>query len=199
MHPSGVRCTIEEMELQKDAGFRFHYGEETTQMDPIPPDPITPETPAEPGLPSLDAPAPAPKILEAQTTEPAPAPTAADLAEISKATGGDSTLTIVLALVAVIGGAAGWKFWGKLSEQKHEQQMAKLKLQANAQGLNGAQPPPCQAAQAKVEADIADLKARLAGVEKKAATIGADFDAEDIERQVKKLTKTVKALQEDKS
>lgn len=199
MHPSGVRCTIEEMELQKDAGFRFHYGEETTQMDPIPPDPITPETPAEPGMPSLDAPAPAPQILEAQTTEPAPAPTAADLAEISKATGGDSTLTIVLALVAVIGGAAGWKFWGKLSEQKHEQQMAKLKLQANAQGLNGAQPPPCQAAQAKVEADIADLKARLAGVEKKSATIGADFDAEDIERQVKKLTKTVKALQEDKS
>lgn len=200
MHPSGVRCTIEEMEIQKDAGFRFHYGEETTQMDPIPPDPITPEASGAPATAAEPSTAPTPPLaVEAHTTEPAPAPTAADLAEISKATGGDSTLTIVLALVAVIGGAAGWKFWGKLSEQKHEQQMAKLKLQANAQGLNGAQPPPCQAAQAKVEADIADLKTRLAGVEKKAATIGADFDAEDIERQVKKLTKTVKALQEDKS
>lgn len=163
-------------------------------MDPILPDPTAPEAEAAPAPP-------APVAVEAHTTEPAPAPapTAAELAGIAEATGGDSTLTIVLALVAVIGGAAGWKFWGKLSEQKHEQQMAKLKLQASAQGLNGAQPPPCQAANAKLEADIGDLKARLAGVEKKAATIGADFDAEDIERQVKKLTKTIKAMQEDKS
>lgn len=200
MHPNGVRCTIEEMELQKDAGFRFHYGEETTQMDPIPPDPITPEASGAPATAAEPSTAPTPPLaVEAHTTEPAPAPTAADLAEISKATGGDSTLTIVLALVAVVGGGAAWKFYSKFSEQKHEQAMKQLDLEAKIKGVGAAQPPPCQAANAKLEADIADLKARLAGVEKKAATIGADFDAEDIERQVKKLTKTVKALQEDKS
>lgn len=199
MHPDGTRCTIDEMELQKDAGFRFHYGEED-HMDPVQPIAAAPETFEAPS-PTVETPStPTPSLtVEAHTTEPAPAPTAADLAEISQATGGDSTLTIVLALVAVVGGAAGWKFWGKLSEQKHEQQMARLKLQASAQGLSGAQPPPCQAANAKIEAEIAEMKNRLAGVEKKSATIGADFDGEDIERQIKKLTKTVKALQEDKS
>lgn len=199
MHPDGTRCTIDEMELQKDAGFRFHYGEED-HMDPVQPVTAAPETFEAPS-PTVETPStPTPSLtVEAHTTEPAPAPTAADLAEISQATGGDSTLTIVLALVAVVGGGAAWKFYSKFSEQKHEQQMAKLKLQASAQGLNGAQPPPCQAAQAKVEADISDMKARLAAVEKKSATIGADFDGEDIERNLKKLAKAVKALQEDKS
>lgn len=188
------------MQLQKDAGFRFHYGEETTQMDPTLPDPTAPEASGAPATAAEPSTAPTPPLaVEAHTTEPAPAPTAADLAEISKATGGDSTLTIVLALVAVVGGGAAWKFYSKFSEQKHEQAMKQLDLEAKLKGMGAAQPPPCQAANAKLEADITDIKTRLAGVEKKAATLSADFDAEDIERTLKKLTKTVKAMQEDKS
>jgi hypothetical protein len=118
------------------------------------------------------------------------------LKKISEAAGGDASLAIALALIGLVGAGTTWKFLTQFSEQKHEQQMKRLEIEAQAQGTGAAQPPPCQAATLKLEAEMGELKARLAAVEKKSTSISADFDAEDLERQVKKLTKTVKAMQE---
>ena len=52
------------------------------------------------------------------------------------------------------------------------------------------------AKQAEMDAKVADLSARLDAALKKTATLSADFDGEDLERQVKRLSKTVKAMQQ---
>ena len=132
-------------------------------------------------------------------TESVGAPEGVDaegLSKIAGAAGGDTTLTIALALIAVVGAGTTWKFLTQFSEQKHEQRMKQLEIEAQAQGNGAAQPPPCQAATLKLEAEIAELKTRLGAVEKKSMSLSADFDGEDVERQLKKLQKTVKAMQE---
>jgi hypothetical protein len=76
-------------------------------------------------------------------------------------------------------------------------------LRRDEKGLNGAQPPPCQAAQAKVEADLAMMKGQLEGMdarikksEKLAASFPGDFNPEDLEelkKQVIAIDKQLKA------
>ena len=62
------------------------------------------------------------------------------------------------------------------------------------QGLSGAQPPPCQAAKVKLEAEIKELKARVDKVDQKMA-LNADFDADLLERKVKKMDRRLKDLE----
>ena len=76
-------------------------------------------------------------------------------------------------------------------------------MESAAQGLNGAQPPPCAAANVALEQKVAALTARVdaaearaASAEKKSASLSADFDGEALERQVKRLAKAVKDMQE---
>ena len=148
------------------------------------------------------------------TTEAAP-PAVADLSGLQNLAGGNSTVMVILALIAVAGGGAGWKFYQKFSEQKHEQALKKLEIEAQMAGLNGVQPPPCQAASLKVQAEldsvrgelrsngeahkklqeqIDELSQKIAKFEKKAASMfSADFDAEDVEDRLKKIEKALKA------
>ena len=184
--------------LPEGVVFSFSYNEDKIM------EPAAHEVSAEPHAPPAEVSAPSVENVAvpetavtetAQAIDPPDAPL--DLIGIAKATGGDSTLTIVLAVLAVVGGAAGWKFWNKLSEQKHEQKMKQLDISERASGLGSAQPPPCQAANTKLIADMEALTARLAAVEKKSMALSADFDGEDLERQVKKLSKSVKALQDE--
>ena len=156
--------------------------------------------PSEASDPVVDAPVPASEADLTASTEVPDGLNGLDadgLAKIAGAAGGDSTLTIALALIAVVGAGTTWKFLTQLSEQKHEQRMKQLEIEARAQGNGAVQPPPCQAATVKLEAEIAELKTRLAAVEKKSTSLSADFDAEDVERQLKKLQKTVKAMQDE--
>ena len=108
----------------------------------------------------------------------------------------DPTLTLLLALLAVMGGGAAWKFYSQYSEQKHDQKMKQLELEAKSKGLSGAQPPPCQVANAKLEMEVKEIKTKLANVDKK-LSFNADFDGDLIERKVKKLEKRLKALEQD--
>jgi hypothetical protein len=140
--------------------------------------------------------------LQAHTTAPDPTTAASELSDVVKAAGGDSTLAIGMALIAVLGGGAAWKFYQKHSEQKHEQAMKSLELQAQANGLNGAQPPPCQAATLKQEQEISALKSKLSDSEERLAKIEKRFSmafsadapsTEDLDDRLKKVERSLKS------
>ena len=158
------------------------------------PEPVPVPAPA----PVVEA-VPAPVVTTATT---APAPTPQDVAGVVQASGG-GFVGLAAALLAVAGGGAAWRFYSQRSEQAHELAKERLKMESAAQGLNGAQPPPCAAANASLEQKVASLTARVdaaearaASAEKKSASLSADFDGEALERQVKRLAKAVKDMQE---
>lgn len=107
-------------------------------------------------------------------------------------------IVVVLALVAVLGGRQGWKFYSERSAQKHELELKKLEIQANSPAQNGQQPPICAVKDAEHEAKFAQLAAevqslnhRLSAVEKQGVSL-EDFDPEmieDLEKRIKKLEK----------
>ena len=174
--------------------------------------PMSQETKAEDA-----APAPAPETPPAPEPTPAPAPvetvatpaavndlvesvgvsqdiTAA--ADAAKSLGGDYAPMVAIALagMAVAGGSKAWSFYRERAEQKHEQEMQKLKMEAQSQGMEGEQPPPCKAASAKMQAELDDVKSKLSAVQKKTSMISADFDGEDVERQIKRMKKRIDEL-----
>lgn len=162
---------------------------------PTPTAPVESPTPAPVESPaSAPVPAPAP-VATTEHTEQASTPSADELGKLVNTSGGGTT-GIVLAVLAVVGGGAAWKTYQRISEQKHEQNMKKLELDAKMAGLGGAQPPPCAVKQTEVDAKLSAFDARLAAAEKKSATLSADFDADDVERRIKKLEKAVKAMNE---
>ena len=116
----------------------------------------------------------------------------AELSNIAQQTGGDSNLAMFLAIIAVVGGGAAWKFYSQFAEQKHEQKMKEMELQAKAQGLGSASPPPCQAAQAEMKAEIKAMKAEMKGT----AAMLEDVDFGMYERKLKKLDKRLKQLED---
>jgi len=180
--------------------------------------PMAQETKAEDVSP-VPAPEPAPQpVVEPEPApEPAPAPvetvavpasvdelvesvgvsqdiTAA--ADAAKSLGGDYAPMVAIALagMAVAGGSKAWNFYRERAEQKHEQEMQKLKMEAQSQGMEGEPPPACQAANQKIQADLDDVKSKLSAVQKKTSMISADFDGEDVERQIKRMKKRIDEL-----
>jgi uncharacterized protein HemX len=103
-------------------------------------------------------------------------------------------LALALAVLAVVGGGAGFKLWTKMSEQKHEQKLKEMELQSQAQGLGGAQPPPCQAKQAEMDAKLAALESRVAKAERTSLAMGDDFDPDDIQKRIIMLERTMKRI-----
>jgi len=103
-------------------------------------------------------------------------------------------LAFALAALAVVGGGAGFKLWTKMSEQKHEQKLKEMELQGQAQGLNGAQPPPCQTKQAETDAKLAALEGRVAKAERTSLAMGDDFDPEDIQKRLVLLERAMKRI-----
>ena len=55
---------------------------------------------------------------------------AGELVALKELTGGNPIVAIVLVGIVILGSGAGWKFWQKKSEQKHELEMKKLELEA---------------------------------------------------------------------
>ena len=129
--------------------------------------------------------------LTAHEVQPV-APTPESLTNIAQQTGGDSNLAMLLAILAVIGGGTAWKFYSQFAEQKHEQKMKEMELQAKANGLAGASPPPCQTAQAEMKAEIKALKTKLHGT----AALLEDVDFDLYDRKLKKLDKRLKLLED---
>jgi len=149
-------------------------------------------------------------VQAAAPAEPVPATEAATLvpdaaqdvtaaADAAAKLGGDYAplVAIVLAAIAVLGGSKAWSFYKERSAQQHELAMKQLELNAQAQ-VPTVQPPPCQAAQAKVEAQLsehasqlAELQKKQAAAERKAASL-PDVDVGELDERVAKLEKAAK-------
>jgi hypothetical protein len=179
LHP-GVSARYDDCDFPSGTTFRFYYSEAPMDTDL----PVTQPIPAEP------------KPLEVQPMEIQPAPEPMlDPAKLQAIGAENPMLALALAAIAVLGGGAAWKQWGKMSEQKHEQAMKQLELQASAQAsVPTVQPPPCQAADAATQAKLAALEARMAKAEKASLSFegGEDLD-EKIEGMVKKALKAAAA------
>jgi hypothetical protein len=63
----------------------------------------------------------------------APQSAASELAALQGIGGGSSTVMIIMGILAVVGGKAGWKFWADWRKQKHEEAMKKLELEAKVE------------------------------------------------------------------
>jgi hypothetical protein len=72
--------------------------------------------------------------------------------------------------------------------------MERMEIDAQQAGLRGAQPPPCAVKQTEVDAKLASLEARLGKTEKASLGLPDDFDAEGMEKLVKKHEKDIVAL-----
>jgi len=133
------------------------------------------------------------KELKSHEVQPVTSGVSTDgLSSIAQQTGGDSNLAMFLAIIAVVGGGAAWKFYSQFAEQKHEQKMKEMEIQAKAQGLGSASPPPCQAAQAEMKAEIQSMKVKMNST----AAMLEDVDFGMYERKLKKLDKRLKALED---
>jgi uncharacterized protein HemX len=124
----------------------------------------------------------------------AQAPTPDEIVKIAQNADG-GTVGVVLALVAVLGGGAAWRFYSqhskqraeieaKRAEQEHELAMRRLDLEAQTASTS---PPPCLAKHAEIEA-------RLSAVESKSAslTLPAGFDADEMSDRLDKIEKALK-------
>jgi uncharacterized protein HemX len=140
------------------------------------------EAPSVPAAPQTST------VVEVPAVEGAP-----DLSQLEGLAGGNPMLMLAMAVLVVVGGGAGWRFWTKMSEQKHEQAMAKLALEREMAGLQGAQPPPCQAAGAKLQREVDALEKRLGKLERRPSpSLPSDFDADDLIARVEKIEKAAK-------
>lgn len=159
--------------------------------------------------------------LQTQTAVPS-GPSADEIAKAASAAGDNPALALGLAMLVVVGGGgAMWKFIQqrgkaaaeldqKRTEQEHELRMKELDLKSQSSGpdYSSSQPPSCQAATIKqdqaisgvsgrvsgVQDEIDQLKTRMGRLEKKSASISADFDADEINDMVQKHEKDIKAL-----
>jgi hypothetical protein len=132
---------------------------------------------------------------EAQAATPTPE----EIVTIAQGAQDGGMIGVVLALVAVLGGGAGWKFYSQSSKQKADlatkqaelaHDLAMAELNAKVQ-VPTASPPPCVAAHTSLEA-------RIAAVEAKASRMTLpdfpdDFDAEMLIARIEKLEKAAKA------
>lgn len=158
---------------------------------------------------------PAPDAVESPTQEPAKDAIVASVTddieliahesqaitpdEIVKVTQGadGGMIGVVLALVAVLGGGAAWRFYSQHSKQKaalaekqaeQAHELAMRRLDVEAQNAN-VSPPPCLAAHAQLEARIAACEAKISSA---SLTFPAGFDADELNERVEKLEKALK-------
>lgn len=194
----GSAALLRDCRIEEGAILRLHYGgDEVPELQPTPDDlPVEPRTASAPVAGGTESPGgtadPRP-AAQAQTLE---APTEAlDLSQVGELAQGDSTLMILLAIIAIVGGGTAWKFYGQWASQRHEQAMARIELERTQAGLGGAQPPPCQVKQAEVEKRLDALDKRQQETARKLGLLlkqdGPTID--ELDERVVRLEKAARA------
>lgn len=131
---------------------------------------------------------------EVQAATPSPE----EILKIAQGAEGGGMIGVVLAVVAVAGGGAAWKFYSQSSKQKadlatkqaelaHELAMAEINVKMQAPTTC---PPPCIAAHASLEARIAAVEAKASRMT--SIDLPDDFDADALIARVEKIEKAIK-------
>lgn len=102
---------------------------------------------------------------------------------------------VLVALIAVAGGGAAWKFYSQFSKNKHEENMEKLRLESEKQKNNDH--AQCDAKHMALSAKVEELSAKLSAAEEKLANPPApppelDVDFDDMKDRLEKLEKSLK-------
>lgn len=102
-------------------------------------------------------------------------------------------LIVILAVVAVLGGRQGWKFWSERSARAHELELRRLELTAQAPTV---QPPPCQAKDIEHDLRFSQLEGRVASLEKTSSSLPdwPEDALEELEKRLKKLERKPKPV-----
>ena len=135
--------------------------------------------------------------LAGQTVQAAEAPTMPPIPQDG------SLVSVILAVVGVVGGAAAWRFYSQASrekseqrkleaEQAHEQAMARINAEA---ARPTAQHPSCIQAHADLGVQVNQLRAELEQVKASTTSVGLPdgFDADEMSERIAKLEKAAKA------
>lgn len=113
-----------------------------------------------------------------------PATASGELSRLMPAGGEINGLSIVLALLAVLGGGAAWKFYSQRSRERHELAMRELELRAAG---GGGQGPECKADAAALRADVQRLDGRLAQLEARQDSLVLPSVPDDLEDRLARL------------
>ena len=157
----------------------------------------------EPPVAESPAQEPAKDAIVAQVTDDAglvaheaQAPTPAEILKVAQGADG-GMVGVILAVIAVAGGGAAWKFYSQHSKQKAEiaakrdeqaHEIAMRRLDVEAQHAN-ASPPPCLAKHAEIEARIAACEAK---VQNTSLALPSGFDADEMSERIERLEKASK-------
>lgn len=167
------------------------------RLDPVE---VVDPTPVVPFGPPAPAPEPVPALV---ASVGAPSTTAAgELAGLLPAGGELNPLTLVLALIAVLGGGTAWKFYRQRSKEQHELALRELELRSSSQPSLD-----CKAEHATVREELRQLAAKIAEAHEaggeltkrvaKLEAAGGDLELPDgigdLDARVTKLEKAAKA------
>jgi len=139
-----------------------------------------------------------------------PATATDELSRLMPANGQVGVMTLLFAVVAVLGGGAAWKFYSQRSKEKHEEKLKEMELQASQPQT---QHPSCKAENeatqgelrklnesvGSVSTSISDVSQRVATLESKLETPELPEGLEDMEDRLKKLEKAVKPVKPTRS
>jgi uncharacterized protein HemX len=198
----GTAAILRDCDIPAGVTFRAYYGD---TMDPVA-EPETPPTePVEaPTSPASEAPTDLPvgtPVLPSESQAQALSPSdTLDVSQVQALAGGDPMIMLAVLLVMVLGGGAGWKFWGQYSEQKHQQALERLRLERDMAGHGGASPPPCQTAHAELERKLAAIDKRLSDTTRKVGTVIRPDSpgVEELDERLTRAEKQIKALARDR-
>lgn len=150
------------------------------------------EPPAEVEEPALVA-APTTKPIHAAVGVAAPE---VDVKKIVEESAGATPYTVMLALIAVVGGGAGWKFYQNYAKQKHEQAMKALEIEQSKAERQQNDHQACATRSAALTTQVETLASKVSQVESRVSSIpdaapDLGFSPKDFE----KLDKRVKAVE----
>lgn len=147
------------------------------------PAPEPADEPAE--VPTPDDHPAAPAVVAPQVaTVGAPTTATDELSRLLPAHGEVGGVSLVLAVVAVLGGGAAWKFYSQRSRERHELAMRELELRAaGGQG----QSPECKADAAAWREQVAQLEGRLSQVEGRQGELVLPSVPDDLEERLARL------------
>lgn len=130
-----------------------------------------------------------------------PASAVGDVQKIMEQAGGANGYAVLLSLIAVVGGGAGWKFYQNFAKQRHEEKMKALEIEQTKVERSDDKKDDhkqCDAKNAALAAQVAELAGKIAELESKSpGANGGDVDLEAgvSGEKVEALEKRLKALE----